>query len=82
MVPLKFDQALFFHNGVNNDLDGIICIHVDDFLWAGSKAFESKVIQSISTQFKVGSTASCAFKYIGINIEKNLHDDLTMDQVD
>ena len=82
MVTCKLDQALFFHYGVNNDLDGIICFHVDDFLWAGSRAFESKVIQSISAQFKVGLTASCAFKYIGINIEKNLHGDLTMDQVD
>ena len=55
---------------------------MDDYLWTGSKVFKSKVIQSISMQLNVGSTVSCAFEYVGINIEKNLHGDLTMDQVD
>ena len=81
MTVCNLDQALFFYF-VGNKLEGIMCIYVDDFLWAGTERFENRVIHPIKAQFKVGSTASGGFKYVGITIGKNRDGSLTVDQLD
>ena len=65
MKVCNLDQALFHAFDRNGALQGTFCIHVDDFLWAGTKAFEENVVKPITKQFKVGSKASSGFKYVG-----------------
>lgn len=74
----SLDQSLFswYNCGV---LEGIICVHVDDFLWAGTLAFEEAIINKLSDMFTIGSSASSSFKYVGLNIESN-NEGITMDQ--
>ena len=42
----NIDPAVFYwHN--DNGLAGILAVHVDDFLWAGSKSFETTVVMKL-----------------------------------
>ena len=37
------DQAAFTSHS-NGKLDGVLCTHVDDFYWAGSREFQEVII--------------------------------------
>ena len=77
----NLDPALF--SWVNKDeVSGIICLYVDDFLWAGTKVFESEVIGPIMEKFLIGSCASGSFKYIGLNISRDSKGCTTIDQLE
>ena len=63
----SLDPSLFaWYN--NGKLEGILCVYVDDFLWAGTKAFEEQVISKVRELFCIGNTESNSFKYIGLNV--------------
>ena len=63
------DPAIFYWHDTNG-LAGILAVHVDDFLWAGSKAFETIIIR-IRKMFNVGKEACNSFKYIGLELSQN-----------
>ena len=63
------DPAIFYWHD-KNGLAGILAVHVDDFLWAGSKAFETIIIR-IRKMFNVGKEACNSFKYIGLELSQN-----------
>ena len=42
----KYDDAVFYLYEKNN-LQGILCAHVDDFYWGGTEQFEVKIIKLI-----------------------------------
>ena len=56
----SFDPALFYWH-VGPDLRGILGAHVDDFLHAGNKVFETEVVNRMKQVFKVGTEHSEAF---------------------
>ena len=64
----SLDPAFFYwiHKGV---FSGVMCIHVDDILWAGTDDF-CLLVESMSKKVKVGSSSVGAFKYIGVNITR------------
>jgi len=67
MTVSPLDPALFsWHAGP--ELKGVICLYVDDFLWAGSSEFQAEIIEKLKALFLIGSSASKAFKYVGLNI--------------
>ncbi|XP_057290806.1 uncharacterized protein LOC130613486 [Hydractinia symbiolongicarpus] len=55
---------------IDDCCQGLIVIHVDDFLWEGSGDFQVKVIASIRKIFRVGSENCSNFKYVGVNIQQ------------
>ena len=62
------DPALFFwwHGNI---LAGVMCVHVDDILWAGTLLFCTKVVDVMKQKLVVGkSSDGGSFKYIGVNI--------------
>ena len=69
MVKSKYDEALFYwrHEG---RCEGVLVIHVDDFLYGGSTKFEN-LIQNIKTIFTVGSEETVPMKYLGMNIDES-----------
>ena len=67
LVICKLDPALFFWYK-NEMLSGIICIHVDDFIWAGTQEFKVTIMNNLEKHFKVGSTACGQFHYLGVSI--------------
>ena len=49
-------------------LQGIMCVHVDDFLWCGSQEFYNEVILKLKSIFKISKEKDGIFKYIGIEL--------------
>ena len=67
VVMCSLDNSLFsWYN--QGKLEGIICIYVDDFLWAGTELFEETIIAQLKSKFLIGSSGSATFRYIGLNI--------------
>ena len=48
----KYDDAVFYLYDTNN-LQEILCAHVDDFCWGGTKQFEVKIIKFIKKSFQI-----------------------------
>ena len=68
LVQLKFDNSIFFwyHNG---QLQGLIAVHVDDFLYAGTELFEQTVVIKIKECFVIGNEECSTFKYLGMHLQ-------------
>ena len=49
----KADPSLFYYQN-SKELEGIIAIHVDDFLSAGNEQFFIDIISKICEKFTVG----------------------------
>lgn len=75
----SLDPALFYWKE-GDKVEGVVCTHVDDFLWAGTSSFEKRVICKLGQTFLIGSTASKAFKYLGLNIMSCTDGSKTIDQ--
>ena len=76
MCPL--DNSLFMWY-VNGHLKGIICIYVDDFLWAGTISFYDTIITKLKDKFLIGSSAYVTFTYVILGVQ-TYSDGLTVDQ--
>ena len=61
------DPAILYFKK-DNDIQGIICCHVDDFLHAGTKDFEQSVIDTLRSRFTPGKIEQNRFRYIGFDI--------------
>ena len=66
----SLDPALFYWI-CNHELQGIICLHVDDFFWAGTSIFAVHIINKLRDVFLIGHSENTAFKYVGLNIDSS-----------
>ena len=66
----SLDKALFMRFSPESSLIGLICVHVDDFIWCGNEIFEEKVISRIQATMHVGTAYSSSFKYLGLELEQ------------
>ena len=69
MKMCALDLAMFYYQK-NNQLSGVLCIHVDDLLFAGTDDFLSTIFASILKRLRIGSTSENSFKYIGVNLDE------------
>ena len=69
MKMCALDLAMFYYQK-NNQLSGVLCIHVDDLLFAGTDDFLSTIFASILKRLQIGSTSEKSFKYIGVNLDE------------
>ena len=74
----KLDPSLFVWKR-RGKTQGVICIHVDDFLYTGTADFYKWIISKLRSKFLVGSSDSVTFTYVGLRI-KSYKDGLTVDQ--
>ena len=65
----SLDPAVFILRSEQN-LNGIICCHVDDFLHAGDAKFE-EVMRKLRSRFAAGKIEEKNFTYIGFHIHQN-----------
>ena len=64
----RLDPALFFWRR-KNVLSGVMCVHVDDILWAGTEEFFTTIVAAMKDNLTIGtSNDGKSFKYIGVNI--------------
>ena len=64
----KLDSSLFIH--YTDKLEGLLIVHVDDFLFGGSDNFYETVISNLKKAFKISKECSSAFKYIGLELQQ------------
>ena len=74
----KSDPTLFLWHK-SNELHGIIIIHVDDFLWAGSDEFKNNVIEKLCKKYVVSKFESPLFRFVGLNL-KQQNNTITIEQ--
>ena len=77
-IKSKFDDSLFYWLK-NDKLEGVICCHVDDFYWGGTKNFEEYVINMIRKTFKTSHEEFENFKYLELHIQQK-NDCIYLDQ--
>ena len=66
----KLDSALFYYV-VDGKLHGILIVHVDDFLFAGSHLFLNNVILKLHDVFIVGSQDFGCMKCLGFDLDQD-----------
>ena len=75
----SYDSALFYWT-CGGCLKGIICVYVDDFVFAGTDEFYETVIAKLQSLFLVGTVEQGSFKYVGINIVNLPNGGISVDQ--
>ena len=75
------DPALYMWHE-NEDLMGVIYVHVDDFLCSGTNMFFQNIIFKLCKTFSVGKEENNSFRYLGLNISKNKNNFVTINQSD
>ncbi len=68
----QLDPGVFYKYNNLGNLIGIVGIHVDDFIHAGSKFFNMHVLEPVMKVFQVGKNEKGNFKYT-IFYSKLLH---------
>lgn len=73
MLKCPYDDALFYRKK-NGTVDGIMTIHVDDFVYSGSEEFNQDVRSSILKDFELKSNEKTNFTYLGLEVEQSEQD--------
>lgn len=68
MTQVTGDEATYYYR-VNNKLEGIVILHVDDFLTLGSDLFFELVVKKIKQKFKLSKVERDKFRFCGIDVE-------------
>ena len=61
----KADPSVFYYH--TQTLEGLLIAHVDDFMWSGTKRFET-IMENLKKTFKISQENSTAFTYVGIEV--------------
>ena len=61
----------FFYWFKDGHIEGIMTIHVDDFIYGGTSDFEELLKTSIFSKFTVGQMSENQFVYLGLNVVQN-----------
>ena len=76
----KFDLGLFYYHK-DDVLQGVMCIHVDDICWGGSQVFITNIIKPLYNMFKIGTSHTRCFKYLGLEL-KTMPNAVTVSQLE
>ena len=55
----------------DNQLQGLIVIHIDDFLYGGTAEFHAEIMSKITSIFEIGAMNSTPMKYLGMKIHQD-----------
>ena len=64
IVKCPYDDAFFSNNDV--ELQGLMTIHVDDFIYAGSEHFEEIIVNNVLHNVDVKTMDATDFTYLGL----------------
>ena len=67
---LKADPSLFYYQNISEQ-EGIITIHVDDFLSTGDEHFFKDIISIIHEKYTVGKECNITFRYSGLDLKEH-----------
>ena len=58
---MQLDKSIFVLRDQNNTLQGVLAVHIDDFIYGGSNYFYKKVVKGLKKTFKVGEAQAKMF---------------------
>ena len=64
------EQASYVLTSSTGDIEGLLVVHVDDLMWTGSPAMESKM-QQICEAYRFGKVEKNSFRYCGREVRKD-----------
>ena len=56
----------------NDKLTGVMNVHVDDLLYERKDLFYLNIILKLREMFSIGREESCNFRYLGLNILREI----------
>lgn len=77
LVQYQADFAVFFYF-VDGIAEGVMTLHVDDILMAGSTKFWENIVTKLRSDFIVGSEVSKSFTYCGVSVESTIGKDTSV----
>ena len=66
----KLDYGVYYY-WVGGQLEGIVMVHVDDLIYAGTTRFQRKVIGEFTNMFTAGSQDHTDFVYVGWHLRQS-----------
>ena len=63
------DEAFFTKHSQDNKLEGLLCLHVDDFNCSGNEKFHEEVTEKIPKKFTFGKVDKRAFRFTGLDFQ-------------
>ena len=69
-IVSKFDNALFIWHNDEGKLEGILAMHVDDFVYCGTSKWLNTVVTDVIKTFKISKNSQGCFSYLGLNINQ------------
>ena len=78
MATLKVDEAVFLWRS-NNEVRGVIVVHVDDMLFFGSIEFHKTIMKELKRIFRISREDKDSFRYLGVNM-KHEGDSIVLEQ--
>ena len=76
----RYDPCILCCYDDQRKLCGILCTHVDDFLFAGTSGFKENVIDPLKCKFSIRTEAAGAFEYLGLRVIQHKDFSITIDQ--
>lgn len=73
LIKCPYDDALFYKH-TNGQISGMMTIHVDDFVFAGTKDFENDVRSFLLNDFEIKSSEELSFTFLGLEVSQNEQD--------
>ena len=74
-----YDSSLFFYHNDKGVLEGVIGLHVDDFIHCGTEYFNQIILPQVLTAFQIGTSECNAFMYTGFMLKQD-EQGVTLDQ--
>ena len=81
MVQSLRDNCLYYFQA-NDKLHGILLVHVDDFLTAGTEIFQTEIITPFRKKYSFGTVTGKNFIYTGLNVRQNENKEIFVNQSD
>ena len=66
---LTGDEAFYYKNDKKGDLEGMILLHVDDFLMAGTNTFTENTTKLFQNELKVSKIQDGSMRFCGVDLE-------------
>ena len=66
-----YDSSLFYFHNDKNELEGIIGLHVDDFIHCGTSNFNKNILPRVLEAFQIGKSENNSFMYTGFMLKQD-----------
>ena len=71
MKVSSLDDSFLYKKQGDNDISGVMVVHVDDLMFSGDKMFHEGVVRALKEKFRLSTEVKRSFMYTGLNIKQH-----------